>query len=227
MIDITVERENFTSSPDRPAFLKGVVFSSTNASTWYGKVLPYLANCTFVVASTTDVTYLGEILASPALPDLRDAVTKLQLPKFYWFSGIGSNRLHSPFMQLARALANLHELTITIHPGGLTNHRWAERNMLAMERTDLEEEAKERILLPLGEVVRFYEIDALFACANLSHLHLVYIESPIIEYFCEIGHPIGVFYALKTHLDQRFTRDHMRVRVTAQIVAAQVEEEDY
>lgn len=226
MIDITIEREDVTSSPDRSAFLKGVVFHSINANTWYGTVLPYLANCNFVVASTTDVTYLGEILASPALPDLRDAVTKLELPKFYWFSGIGSNRLHSPFMQLTRALANLQELTITIHPAGLTNHRWAEREMVAMERTD-PEAAKERILLPVAEVVRFYEFEALFACAHLLHLHLKYIESPIVEYFCKTGHPVGVFNALKTHLEQGFTRNHMRVRVTAEIVTGQIEEEVY
>ena len=85
------------------------------------------------------------------LPNLRHAFPKLQVPKFYWFSGIGSNRLHNPCMQLARTLPNLRVMTITLHPAGLTNHRWAEREMLEMERTNLEG-SKERILLPLGEV---------------------------------------------------------------------------
>ena len=83
--------------------------------------------------------------------NLRHAVAKLQVPKFYWFSGIGLNRLHNPCMQLARTLPNLRVMTITLHPAGLTNHRWAEREMLEMERTNLEG-SKERILLPLGEV---------------------------------------------------------------------------
>jgi len=123
------------------------------------------------VASTTDVMYAGEMLTSPILPEFRDAVTQLYFPGFYWFSGIGFKRLHNPCLQLARSLPNLHELTIALHPASLTNARWAERVMLKKEPTGLEG-SKERILLLLGEVVRFFELDALFACTGLGHLHL-------------------------------------------------------
>ncbi|KAG9201212.1 hypothetical protein G6514_005941 [Epicoccum nigrum] len=224
-ISITSEREDNAATPDRPSFLKGVQYNSTNPATWYEKVLPYLAECTFVIASTADVTYAGAILASSALPDLHSAVTKLHFPKFYWFSGIGSNRLHNPCMQLARTLVNLHELTITLHPGGLTHHRWAEREMLEMERTN-PEGAKERLLLPLGEVVHFFEFDALSTCGGLLRLHLEYIESSLMRHFCKTGNPVEVFYALKTYLEQEFARKHMHVVVTAQIVTAQIDEED-
>ena len=182
--------------------------------------------CTFVIASTSDVTYMGAMLASPALPDLRHAVTKLQFPKFYWFSGIGSNRAHNPCMQLARTLPNLRVMTITLHPAGLTNHRWAEREMLEMERTNLEG-SKERILLPLGEVVRFFEFNALSDCAGLLSLHLEYIESPMVAHFCKAENPVEVFYALRTYLEQRFARTHRHeVTVTSNIVTGQIEGED-
>lgn len=196
----------------------GVVFNAADTDTWYKVVLPYLAECTFVIASTSDVTHAGAILGSAALPDLHNFVTRLQFPEFYYFSRIGLNRLHNPCMQLARALANLHELTITLHPAGLTNHRWAEREMLGMEETNLEG-AKERILLPLGEVVRFFELNALFDCASLLRLHLRYIESPMISFFCKAGDPVDLFYALKAYIEQGFTRSHTQVVVvTAQTV---------
>lgn len=47
------------------------------------------------VMSTSCTTSTGPIFASPALPDLRSAVTKLQVPKLYWFSEIASNRLNN------------------------------------------------------------------------------------------------------------------------------------
>ena len=157
--------------------------------------------CTFVIASTSDVTYMGAMLASPALPDLRHAVTKLQFP-------------------------NLRVMTITLHPAGLTNHRWAEREMLEMERTNLEG-SKERILLPLGEVVRFFEFNALSDCAGLLSLHLEYIESPMVAHFCKAENPVEVFYALRTYLEQRFARTHRHeVTVTSNIVTGQIEGED-
>lgn len=209
-VDITVERENTAALPDQPGFLKGARYDPINPGKWYGAVLPYLSKCTFIVASTADVTYAGAIFSSTALPHIYNAVTKLQLPNFYWFSGVAHNRHHNPYLQMCLNLPNLCELSLTVHPAGLTSQRWAERQIVVLEATN-PEAAKERILLPLREVVRFYELDALFACRMLQNLRLEYIESPMITHFCTVGNPMDVAQGIEAYLEQGFYEQGMQV----------------
>lgn len=207
---ITAEREDDAASPGSPGFLKGVHFDPASSRKWYEEVLPYLTKCTFVVSSTTDVTYAGNIFGSGALPHIYNAVTKVELPKFYWFSGIALNRHHNPYLQMCRNLPNLRELSLTIHTAGLTKQRWPERQMIVLER-DNPEAAKERIVLSLREVVHRCELDALFACAGLRHLCLEYIESAMTAYFCKVGNPVDVLRNVKTYLERGFAQRGIQV----------------
>ncbi|KAF2622853.1 hypothetical protein BU25DRAFT_351439 [Macroventuria anomochaeta] len=209
---ITAERERTIATPDSPLFLKGVHFNPVDSCMWYKEVLPYLSECTFVVASTADVTYGGNIFGSAALPHIYNAVTKVELPKFYWFSGVALNRYHNPYLQMCRNLPNLRELGIAMQTAGLTNQRWPERQIIALERTN-PEAAKERIVLSLREVVHRYELDALFACAGLRRLRLEYIESAMTAYFCRVGNPVDVLQDVKTYLEQGFTQRGLQVIV--------------
>lgn len=204
-VNITLEREDAAASPHCPAFLKGVRFDRNDSRDWYEKVLPYLSKCTFVVASTADITYGGSIFGSASLPYMYNAVTKMQLPKFYWFSGVALNRHHNPYLQMCRNLPNLRELSLTIQTAGLTSPRWGERQIISLENTN-PEASKERLVLSLREVVHRYELDALFACASLRHLRLEYIESAMTAYFCRVGNPVNVLQQVKVYLVQGFSQ---------------------
>ncbi|UPX10514.1 uncharacterized protein EKO05_0001170 [Ascochyta rabiei] len=211
-VSITAEREYPAAAPGCPAFLKGVRFDSTNLKKWYEEVLPHLAKCTFIVSSTADVTYGGSIFGSTALPHIYNAVTKVELPKFYWFSGVALNRHHNPYLQMCRNLPNLRELCLTIQTAGLTSQRWPERQIVALERTN-PEAAKERIVLSVREAVHRYELDALFACTSLRLLRLEYIESAMTAYFCRVGNPVDVLQKLKVYLARGFAQRGLEVAV--------------
>lgn len=209
---ITAEREDAAASPDRPVFLKGVCYDPVDTRTWYEEVLPYLSKCTFVFASTTDVTYGGSILGSAALPHIYNAVTKVELPNFYWFSGVALNRHHNPYLQMCRNLPNLRELSLTLHTAGLTNQRWAERQIPVLERNN-PDAAKERIAISLQEAVHRYELDALFTCGGLRQLSIEYIESAMTAHFCKVGNPMDVVQSVKTYLEHGFAQRQLRVAV--------------
>jgi hypothetical protein len=209
---IAAERENADASPDRPAFLEGVRYDSVNSRQWYDQVLPYLSECTFVFASTGDVTYGGSILGSAMLQHIYNAVTKVELPKFYWFGGVALNQHHNPYLQMCRNLPNLRELSLTMHTAGLTNQRWAERQIIALERNN-PDAAKERIVISLQEAVHRYELDALFACGGLRQLRLEYIESAMTAHFCRVSNPMDVIMSVKAHLEHGFAQKQMQVAV--------------
>jgi hypothetical protein len=211
-IAIAVERENTDSSPHSPGFLRGVRFESTDERKWYDKVLPYLAECTFVFSSTSDVLYGGSIMSSAALPHVYNAVTKVELPKFYWFSGVAANRNHNPYLQMCRNLPNLRELSFTMQTAAVTTHRFAERQIIALERTN-PEAAKERMVLSLRDVVRRYEFDALFSCTSLRRLRMDYVESAMTTYFCRNGNPVAVLREVKTYLEQGFAQRNLEVSI--------------
>lgn len=209
---ITSERESTSASSDRPVFLKGVRFDAVSPRVWYEEVLPYLSKCTFVFASTADVTYGGSIFGSAALPHIYNAVTKVDFPKFYWFGGVTSNGHDNPYLQMCRNLPNLRELSLTMHTAGLTNQRWAERQIIALERNN-PDAAKERIVLSVQEVAHRYALDALFTCSGLRSLRIEYIESDMTAYFCKVGNPVSVLHDTKAYLEQGFMQRHLQVAV--------------
>jgi hypothetical protein len=211
-VDITAERESTAATPDVPMFLKGVRFDPTNALRWYEEVLPYLSKCTFIVSSTADVAYASSIFGSAALPHFYNAVTKMELTKFYWFGGIALNRHHNPYLQMCLNLPNLRELVITLHTAGLTSQHWPERQIVTLERTN-PEVARERTAVSLREAVHRYELDALFTCASLRLVRLEYIESARTAYFCRVGIPAEVVREIRTYLAQGFAQRGLEVAV--------------
>lgn len=209
---MAAEREDTFATPDRPSFLKGVRYDSADRLTWYEQVLPYISQCMFVIASTTDVTYSGDVFGSTALPHIYNAVTKVELPKFYWFSGVALNRHHNPYMQMCHNLPNLRELSLTFHAAGLTNQRWSERQVVALEQGN-PEASMERILLSLQEVVHRYELDVLLACSSLRCLRLNYIKSDMTAYFCRVGSPLDILEELRRYVDKGFAQRNLPVVV--------------
>lgn len=187
-------------------------YDPANSRGWYEEVLPYLTKCTFVVGSTADVNYAGNIFGSAAMPHIYNAVTKVELPKFYWFSGVALNRHHNPYLQMCRNLPNLEELTLKMQTAGLTSQRWSEKQIVALERTN-PEASKEKIVLSLREAVHQYEFDALFACGDLRRLRMEYIESAMTAYFCRDGNPVDVLRDLKTYLEQGFAQRNIQIAV--------------
>lgn len=211
-VDIRAECEDATASPDRPVFLRGVRFDAANSQPWFERVLPYLSMSTFLISSTADITYAGSIFSSMALPHIYKAVTKLEFPKFYWFSGVALNRHHNPYLQMCRNLPNLCELSLTMQTAGLTNQRWPERQIIMLESTN-PEAAKERVALNLREALHRYEFNALFACASLCRLRVEYIESAMTAYFCRVGNPVDVLLQIEIYLRQGFAQRGMQVAV--------------
>lgn len=222
-VDITSEREDVAALPDRPLFLHGVRYEPTEPRIWFEEFLPLLSKYTFVISSTADVTYSGSIFGSAALPHIYSAVTKVELPKFYWFSGVALNRHHNPYLRLCSNLPNLQELSLTFHTAGLTKPRWAEHQISPLEQSQ-SEAVKERILLPLREVVLRYELDAVFAFGSLRRLQLCYIESEMTAYFCKVGSPLDVLEEMNTYLGQGFA--HRGLRVVLELLRVEVESSD-
>lgn len=209
-VHITTEREDTVASPDHPVFLKGVRHDPVNTSKWYEEVLPYLSKCIFVFASTADVIYGSSILSSAVIPHIYNAVTKVELPKFYWFGGVALNQHHNPYLQMCRNLPNLRELSLTLHTADLTNQRWAERQIAGLERSN-PDAAKERIVVSPQEVMHRYELDALFACGGLRRLRIKVIESAMTAHLCKVGNPMQVVQSVINYLEQGFAQRQMQV----------------
>ena len=187
-------------------------YDAVDTGKWYDEVLPYLSKCTFVFASTADVIYGGSIFGSVVLAHIYNAVTKVELPKFYWFGGVAFNRHYNPYLQMCRNLPNLRELSLTLHTAGLTNQRWGERQIPALERNN-PDAAKEHIAISLQEAVHRYELDALFSYGGLRQLRVEYIESAMTARFCKVGNPMDIVQSIKTYLDHGFTQRQMQVSV--------------
>ncbi|KAF2846112.1 hypothetical protein T440DRAFT_482832 [Plenodomus tracheiphilus IPT5] len=109
-VSVAAEREGSNPDPNRPAFLKGIVFNPNNEDEWYKQVLPHVTTFTFFIASTSDIFFAGSMLRSLQLHQVHRAITKVSFPGFHWFSGISEDREDNPFL---KSTTNLPQLTDT------------------------------------------------------------------------------------------------------------------
>ena len=152
------------------------------------------------------------MFASRHLPQLSLAIRRLQLPGFYWFSGVQHNRLHNPYMQLARHLPNLRGLSLKMHTAGVTTSAFTERQMIEIETYD-PARSKERRCMRVVDVVAKYELDALLQCRALQRLRIEYVECNMTRHFCRIGNPVNVLQGIRARLVDGFARQGQNVVV--------------
>jgi hypothetical protein len=185
-INIAAERENPDFDASRPLFLQGVVFNPLNPGEWYDIVLPALSARTFVFTSTTDLHYASDIFARGEIPSVHQAVTRVAMPKFFWFSGVAHNRRHNPYFQVCASLPNLTAICFCLHTAGITTSRFGERQMIELEATD-PVRAKERKTMSVPEVVEKYELNGLFRCLRLRRVRVEYIDCEMTRVFTKVG----------------------------------------
>lgn len=207
-----MERERPNANPHQPTFLHGYTFSVATGRNWCGGGLPHVRGKTFVVSSTTDLHYMAEIFASRHLPHLYDSVTNIEFPGFFWFGGVGRNRLHNPYFQMTATLPNLQFLAIRLHTASVTESAFGEKEMVEMERSD-PVAAKERKVIRLMDVLDRYEMNGVFACRSLRRVRLEFVESDMVAFFTKDGNPIDVLKALQMHLINGFASNGMKVFV--------------
>ena len=206
-IRVADERQRQGANPHQPAFLAGIAFDPNNPRLWFENVLPYVEGLTFNVEGAAEANYMGPMLNSPHLPHLYAAVTKLDIPGFYWFAGAEPSRGHNPHMVLAKNLPKLRQIVFRMHTAGMTVSRWNEKEMIDYEKAGNLALAKERRALKLPKVVAKYELDSLLACRALQRVRVEYIE-------CEMtranttrgGDPVQVLRALQIWLNQELNR---------------------
>jgi hypothetical protein len=180
-------------------------------------VLPYIASCTFEIASTLDINFMVAMLKSDSLPGMHKVVTKLAYPRFYWFSGVSNNRKSCPSLAFAASLPAVQELSITFHTAGLTTSAYNERERIRLEATDLEKSKQLRVLR-LDDVVKRYDLARIFDCPRLTHVHLECINSEMVVFFARAADPLGPFRDL-VHWIQRgyFDTHHHQIAVTSSV----------
>lgn len=203
VISIKEERERPNANPTAPSFIHDPNLAQKDLNKWMTVVLPYVSSLIFMFESLTDVHFFRAIMASPNLPQLFRAVTKISFKGFYWFSGIAHNRTANPYLEICAGLPNLQELTLTFHTAGLTTSRWHERERIKMEATDLEK-SKELKVLRVTDVSGRYDLAALWRCPGLQVLHLECLNSPIVAHFVKVGDPLGPFRDLVHFLSDGF-----------------------
>jgi hypothetical protein len=153
-----------------------------------------------------------------ALPDIVDNILKVDMNGFHWFSGVSGNRKSNPLMILASNLLSLREMSFTLHTSAITDSMWGERQLLELERTR-PDEAKERRLRTVAEVVGRYDMAQIFNSRALEHIRLVYVKSEMITPFIVQGTPEVVLANIRKWLVQGF-KEHGREVVVELSLAA-------
>ncbi|KAF2030894.1 hypothetical protein EK21DRAFT_111561 [Setomelanomma holmii] len=211
-IDIAAERGVRNANPSYPSFLHGVVFNPADADEWYNQVLPALRSTKFIFTSTADLHYAATLFSSSEIPDIYKSVTKIALPKFYWFSGVAHNRRHNPYLAILTSLPNLEQLSITLHTAGLTTSCFGERQMINLEASD-PVRAKERKVMALADVVAKYELNGFFACKGLRRVKVEWVDCEMTLFFTKVGRASDLLSDLLAYLISGFAAHSMSVFV--------------
>jgi hypothetical protein len=206
------ERTLPNANHHRPGFLHGIIPNPVNPDEWNGIVLPHIRTLTFDIPSTADLHYTSDMLASNQLPFLYHHITKVAFPGLYWFSGVAHNRRHNPYMQVAKGLPELREITFTLHTAGITTSAFGERQMVQLETTD-PVRAKERKAMRVQDVVYKYDLTGLFLCDKLQRIRIEYIECAMTAFFIKTGRPVDVLRDVQMYLTDGFVQHGKNVLV--------------
>jgi hypothetical protein len=186
-------------SVNAPSFLHGFAVTELNQAEWHTIILPHISTFIFKISSTTDLHYFANMLASRQLESMYRAITKIDLPAFFWFSGISHTRRANPYFEMTSTLPALEEMSLRLHTAGITTSRFTERQMVALEATD-PGRARERKVMLVEEVVRKYELDAIFACRRLCHVRVEYVACERIRFFTRVGDPVHLLREVQMYL---------------------------
>jgi hypothetical protein len=211
-IRITEERNAPNAHPDHPAFLKGVRCNANNFTEWKNTVLPYVRKLTFVVESRVDADFLQGVFRSRVVPALFECVHKIEFTGFHWFSGISGNIVNNPYLVMASHLAELQEISFTMHTAGITVSQWSERQMIAME-AEGDPRAKARRLMSQRDVTTNYGLRTLFRCDRLVRVRIIYIKSEMMTEFAEPADPVAVLRDVQRWIEQGFRNQGQNVVV--------------
>ncbi|KAJ4374873.1 hypothetical protein N0V83_001951 [Neocucurbitaria cava] len=211
-VSMRVERERPGADANFPAFLKGITFDHNNPLLWYNVVLPYVQGLTFNIGFSPDCMFMADVLGSPNHPQLFEAITKMDLSCFHWFSGIQQNRSKNPYFGMASHLPSLGFLSFKLHTGNLTTSVFGERRMLAIEAVD-EERSKERKCRAPEEVIAYYGLGDVFAFRSLRILRIEYIACARTAHYTLRGDPVRVIRDIRNWLEAGFANQGHMVRV--------------
>lgn len=100
-----------------------------------------------------------------------------------------------------------------MHTAGITTSFYSEQQMVAMEATDLER-SKARKIMPVQDVIRFYDFEALFQCPALTSLNILYYDSELVAHFLQEGNTTDVLQDLWVRMVQGFRKKGREVQVT-------------
>ncbi|KAF2743271.1 hypothetical protein M011DRAFT_489822 [Sporormia fimetaria CBS 119925] len=220
VVDIEIERALSGANPHWPHFLASAFQGVHECDDYFAVVIPFIANCTFILKSTLDLNYLREALTSEHFPQAAQVVSKLVFPKFYWFSGVNSNRQSNPYMGFLLSLPNIEELTLTLHTAGLTAPMYTDAEVARMEARNGDSElVRDLKVLTLKQIIAHYDLGRLLECNRLRVVNLQCIDSPMVAHFSKTADPVSVVVELVAHLEQGFfARYGRRVAVNAQLV---------
>lgn len=206
------ERQRQGANAHQPAFLQGNTANANTPDWWFKHILPYVEGLTFNLKSTSDIEFMGVMLASPYHPQLFTAITKVEIPNFYWVSGTVMSRPHNPYFQMAKNLPNLRHLSFRLHNAGMTTSAFSERRMIELEAEDLER-SKERRCMHWKDVVYKYELGALLECHSLRQVRIEYLECEMTAHFTKTGNIKNVLQTIQNWMGEGFDRQGQTVDV--------------
>ncbi len=103
-------------------------------------------------------------------------------------------------------------MSFTLHTSTVTDSKFGERQLLALERTD-PQRAKERRVRSVGDVTGRYGMGLIFSSRALERIRLVYIKSDMVTAHTVEGNPENVIAGIRDWLVDGFREQGQEVVV--------------
>lgn len=220
VVDITKERERVESGSGplhQPSFLQcNSSVAMSNPTYWKNVVLPEIAKFTFVIKCLPDCYFFRQLRTCPNLPFLHTAVTSVNQPDFYHFSGMRETRTYNPYIDEMKELPNLSNVSLGFHTAALTESLWSEKYRLQLEEDGEMEKSKQLRVLSVRSIVEFYDLQILFTFEALKTLNLNCIDSEQVGYWLAVK-PTEAMDGLKQFFDEGFRARGKTVQVAVNV----------
>ncbi|KAF2868250.1 hypothetical protein BDV95DRAFT_610212 [Massariosphaeria phaeospora] len=218
VVSIRGERENFVNHA-APRFLAPHLALIANLATLASMVLPWVSTLIFEIESAADISWFHAFLTSAAGAAFHPYITRVQFPKFHWFSGINQSKTVNPSLEFSAWLPNLQEVTLRFHTAGLTISRWSEKVRIEKELAGDWPGSKQLKLRKLDNVVEFYDLPALFNCNELKIVHLECVDSLMVRGYLTHGNALTVFDEIAVWMRNEFHSRHRHITITKDVIA--------
>jgi hypothetical protein len=220
VVDITKERERVESGSGplhQPSFLQcNSSVALSNPTYWTNVVLPEIAKFTFVIKGLPDCYFFRLLRTCPNLPFLHTAITSVNQPDFYHFSGMRETRTYNPYIDEMKELPNLSTVSLGFHTAALTESLWSEKYRLQLEEEGEVEKSKQLRVLSVRSIVEFYDLQILFTFEALKTLNLNCIDSEQVGYWSTVK-PTEAMHGLKQFFDEGFRARGKTVQVAVNV----------